>query len=146
VTEPSQKQSASYFCLRTADNGWQFLGLDTGYNGHYMNVPPAAQQAVLDHLHIGEISAPMDQSDPHWPTDCNPYFRRASGGNLPVQDPTAALDQVTVRPDELVWHLDKLADFPGRSILLSHHQLYSALDVCGIAQKQITRRGGFPDT
>ena len=41
-----QRQAASYFCLRTTDDGWQFLGLDTGYHGHYMNVPAAAQQAV----------------------------------------------------------------------------------------------------
>ncbi|WP_222984210.1 metallophosphoesterase family protein [Flagellimonas meishanensis] len=25
-------QPASYFCLRTQDGGWQFLGMDTGYN------------------------------------------------------------------------------------------------------------------
>jgi len=41
-----------------------------------------------------------------------------------------------VRADELAWHHDKLANFAGRTILLSHHQLYSALDVCGVAPKQ----------
>ena len=29
---PAAVQEASYFCLRTEDNGWQFLGMDTGYN------------------------------------------------------------------------------------------------------------------
>lgn len=143
VCNPSQKQAASYFCLRTEDNGWQFLGLDTGYHGHYMNVPATAQQAALDQLHLGKVSAPTDDSDPHWPTGSNPYFRLATNGNLPLQDPTAP-EQVTVRGDELAWHLDKLTNFSGRSVLLSHHQLYSALDVCGVAQKQITGADGKP--
>lgn len=142
VVEPSQQQKASYFCLRTADDGWQFLGLDTGYNGHYMNVAAAAQQATLDRLHIGKVETSSDKSDPYWPTDRNPYFRHASGANLPQRDTTSNPDQVTLRPDEAKWHQDKLANFPGRSILLSHHQLYSALDVCGVAQKQLPAANG----
>jgi len=138
VTHPSQRQRASYFCLRTADNGWQFLGLDTGYNGHYMNVAKQAQQATLDRLHIGKILTASDTSDPHWPADRNPYFCKASGASLPKEDSTAPIDMVTLRPDEAAWHRDKLAGFPGRSILLSHHQLYSALDPCGPAQKQLS--------
>jgi len=42
---------------------------------------------------------------------------------------------VTIRKDE--WHNDKLVNFAGRAVLLSHHQLYSALDVCGVAQKTV---------
>jgi len=142
VVDSSQRQSASYFCLRTADDGWQFLGLDTGYNGHYMNVPASAQQAVLDRLQVGKVETSDDTSDPHWPSGYNPFFRRASGANLPVHDPTAPAVQVTVRGDEVAWHQDKLAKFPGRSILLSHHQLYSALDVCGVSQTQLPGVGG----
>jgi hypothetical protein len=132
ICEPDQRQTASYFCLRTADLGWQFLGLDTGYHGHYMNVPAAAQQAALDHLHRGVLPAPVPSPDPQWPSERNPYFRAAAGAGLPVRDPTSPPDQVFVRPDELTWHFDKLAGFAGRTILLSHHQLYSALDVCGV--------------
>jgi 3',5'-cyclic AMP phosphodiesterase CpdA len=29
---PGCAQKASYFCLRSADDHWQFLGMDTGYN------------------------------------------------------------------------------------------------------------------
>lgn len=29
---PGASQPASYFCLRTKDMGWQFLGMDTGYD------------------------------------------------------------------------------------------------------------------
>jgi Calcineurin-like phosphoesterase len=146
VVEDTQQQVASYFCLRTADDGWQFLGLDTGYNGHYMNVPPSAQQAVLERLHVGKVES-STTIDPHWPRAFNPYFSRAAAPDLPIQnpniqDPTSPPPQVTLRPDEAAWHQDKLAKFPGRSILLSHHQLYSALQQCGIAQAQLPQSGG----
>ncbi|AIP65044.1 metallophosphoesterase family protein [Burkholderia thailandensis] len=140
---PAQRQQASYFCLRTADDGWQFLGLDTGYHGHYMNVAASAQQATLERLHIGKVETAGEGASPHWPTDRNPYFRHASLAGLPPRDTTSPVDQVSVRTDEAAWHLDKLTNFPGRSILLSHHQLYSALDVCGIAQRRIA--SGAPD-
>jgi Calcineurin-like phosphoesterase len=133
---PNQKQSASYFCLQTEDNGWQFLGLDTSYHGHYMSVPATAQQAALEQLHIGPIFNCQDPSEPHWPTNHNPYF--------PPTDTTWAPDMVRVREDELTWHLDKIKNFNGRSILLSHHQLYSALDVCGVKQGQNTDSFGNP--
>jgi hypothetical protein len=142
VTEDSQQQVASYFCLCTEDDGWQFLGLDTGYNGHYMNVPPAAQQAVLERLQVGKVEIPSGTADPNWPKAFNPYFSRSAGANLPVQDPTSNPPQVTLRPDEAAWHQDKFAKFPGRSILLSHHQLYSALQQCGIAQAQLPQPDG----
>jgi hypothetical protein len=141
VMEPGQQQPASYFCLRTADDGWQFLGLDTGYNGHYMNVPPAAQQAVLERLQVGKIETPGGRADPYWPSAFNPYFAK-TGANLAVKDPTSSPPQVTLRPDEVAWHQDKLAKFAGRSILLSHHQLYSALQQCGIPQNQLPQAGG----
>ena len=141
VAEDSQQQEASYFCLRTEDDGWQFLGMDTGYNGHYMNVPPAAQQAVLDRLQIGPVEPPAVTGD-HWPKAFNPYFSRKASGDLPVKDTTSAPPQVTLRSDEAQWHQDKLARFSGRSILLSHHQLYSALQQCGIAQKQLPQADG----
>ncbi|HEY0994145.1 MAG TPA: metallophosphoesterase [Kofleriaceae bacterium] len=140
IAQPSQRQVASYFCLRTEDDGWQFLGMDTGYHGHYMNVPPAAQQAALERLHLGKVSEPACAGDPHWPAH-NPYFRSAGRADLPVKD-TTAQSQVVVRPDELAWHLDKLSSFPGRSILLSHHQLYSAHDPVGTAQRQRTGADG----
>ncbi len=72
-------QNASYFCLRTEDNGWQFLGMDTGfYDSNPLN--------AADNLNWGP----------------------------PLQS------------NELLWHLHKLDTFKGGTILLSHHQLYSA--------------------
>ena len=80
----AQTQAASFFCLRSSDNGWQFLGMDTGYNDHVINI-----EAFLKE-HFEDIAAMPD---------------------LP--------------PNEIDWHEDKLKNFVGRTVLLSHHQLYS---------------------
>ncbi len=42
-------QQASYFCLRTEDNKWQFLGMDTGYGDRN----PVEQQAPILQVHEG---------------------------------------------------------------------------------------------
>ena len=104
----SQHQAASYFSLRSADDGWQFLGMDTGYNGHYMAVPPDAQTKALALLHQ------KPTTEVQLPANTNPM--------------------VVLRDDEATWHRDKMDRFPGRSILLSHHQLYSAVQTCGVKQ------------
>lgn len=72
-------QPASYFCLRTEDGGWQFLGMDTGYND----------------------SDPADQLNSFY---AGPWLQ----------------------PNEIEWHQDKLNNFGGATILLSHHQLFSS--------------------
>lgn len=76
---PSARQLASYFCLRTEDDGWQFLGMDTGY----------------------EDSNPANQ--------LNPLYAGPR-----------------VQPTEVTWHRDKLVNFSGATILLSHHQVFTA--------------------
>lgn len=68
------QQAASYFCLRTEDGAWQFLGMDTGFN------------------------------------DGNPVLQRAPA----------------LVASEADWHRDKLETFGGKTVLLSHHQLFSA--------------------
>lgn len=132
IYESSQKQRASYFCLRTEDNTWQFLGLDTGFNGHFMNVSKGALDAVKNYLHVGSVNT-KEHADPHWPKTHNPYFHKDLS-QLEVEDTSEPSTVVTVRPDEHEWHIDKLQNFEGKTILLSHHQLYSALDVCGDPQ------------
>jgi len=141
IYESTQKQQASYFCLRTEDNSWQFLGLDTGFNGHYMNVSQGALEAVKNFLHIGPVKV-KEHNDYHWPVSHNPYFRKDLS-QLPIEDTTEPTTVVTVRPDEHEWHIDKIQNFEGKTILLSHHQLYSALDVCGDPQASGT--DGKPD-
>jgi uncharacterized caspase-like protein len=89
LNEGAMRQQASYFCLRSADRAWQFLGLDTGLNDY---------------------------------------------------SPLAVLDAVTfLEPDEEEWHLERIAEFPGRTILLSHHQPFSACAQIG-AEKEDGRR------
>jgi hypothetical protein len=73
---PGCEQKASYFCLRTEDLHWQFLGMDTGYH---------------DRNPISHLSPPLVAS-------------------------------------EITWHRDKLDTFAGTTILLSHHQLFSATE------------------
>ncbi len=68
-------QQASYFCLRTADSTWQFLGMDTGF----YSVPWVKP----------ELGPPL-------------------------------------HPSEVTWLQDKLENFGGNTIMLSHHQLFSA--------------------
>jgi hypothetical protein len=70
------RQRASFFCLRSADNSWQLLGLDTGLNDY---------------------------------------------------SPFSVVDVITfLENDEEDWHLARIREFSGRTILLSHHQLFSA--------------------
>ena len=75
----SAVQHASYFALRTEDMGWQFLGMDSGYND----------------------SNPVHQIDPAY---AGPWLENT----------------------EVQWHRDKLQNFGGATILLSHHQVFSA--------------------
>lgn len=59
---PSAVQDASFFCLRTRDNGWQFLGMDTGYD----DANPANQFNTYyagPNLHPSEITWHKDKLD-----------------------------------------------------------------------------------
>ena len=77
------RQRASFFCLRSEDDAWQLLAMDTGLNDY----KPFEVADVVTHL----------------------------------------LDQ------EVEWHLRRVADFEGKTILLSHHQLFSAFSRIGSA-------------
>ncbi|WP_230646753.1 metallophosphoesterase [Bradyrhizobium sp. Leaf401] len=79
-------QPASFFCLRSADEKWQLLAMDTGL--HDDN--PATVTGALTYL----------------------------------------------EEDELAWHCDRIKEFSGRTILLSHHQLFSAFSSIGAADSQ----------
>ena len=70
--DPKWAQEASFFCLRSADDKWQFLGADTG---------------------LGCIA---DTSTP------------------------------ALQPDEVTWHQDRIREFPGKTIFMTHHQFVSA--------------------
>jgi hypothetical protein len=84
LNESPQTQPASFFCLRSSDERWQLLAMDTGLHDY---------------------------------------------------SPLGVDDAVTfVEPDELEWHSARIREFSGRSILLSHHQLFSAFSPIGKRQ------------
>jgi hypothetical protein len=78
-----------------------------------MAVPPAAQQAALAVLHRRDADIPLSPQAPG------------------IVDPTPDPEMVSLRPDEVAWHTHHAGSFPGRSILLSHHQLYTAVQAIG---------------
>jgi 3',5'-cyclic AMP phosphodiesterase CpdA len=81
LNPPPYTQPASFFCLRSTDNKWQFLAMDTGLHDD----DPFNVDTVLTFLN----------------------------------------------PNEEDWHAARIAEFPGKTILLSHHQLFSALAQIG---------------
>lgn len=77
------RQLASYFCLRSEDDAWQLLAMDTGLNDY---------------------------------------------------SPLSVADCIThVNKNEVDWLLRRVAEFSGKTILLSHHQLFSAFSSIGKA-------------
>jgi 3',5'-cyclic AMP phosphodiesterase CpdA len=131
IVEDNQCQAASFFSIKSEDGQWQFLAMDTGYYGHFMDVSPTIQQAALKLLHHNHVDVPQDPSNPNWFEHFNPHFKNCPLPNNPIHDPTAAPPMITVRSDELAWHKKQLNKFNGRTILLSHHQLYSATQNVG---------------
>jgi hypothetical protein len=56
-------------------------------------------------------------------------------------DPNTVADvRVALRPDEQAWHLDKITNFGGSTILLSHHQLFSSYASIGPADQAGNKR------
>ncbi len=90
LNKPPMVQPASFFCLRTADDAWQLLAMDTGQ----FDFNPISVNHALTH----------------------------------------------VEPAERKWHEDRIREFPGKTILLSHHQLFSAFAQIGKANAN----GRFP--
>jgi len=87
-------QRGSFFCLRSMDEAWQILGIDTG-------------------LH-----------------DNSPY---------------AVSDALTwIEEDELAWHCDRVREFNGKTILLSHHQPFSAFAQIGPTSPQGKKSAANP--
>ena len=93
-SEPSV-QPASFFCLRSADERWQFLAMDTGLHDY---------------------------------------------------KPLSVTEALTfIEEDELAWHCDRIEEFKGKTVLLSHHQLFSAYSSIGIADKDGKRSPTNPN-
>jgi len=92
---PLTAQPASFFCLRSADQQWQFIAMDTGR------------------------------------TDRDPF------------DVTTVL--VEIDPQEEDWLAARIAEFSGKTILLSHHQFFSAFAEIGPVQPDGSLMGYNPN-
>jgi hypothetical protein len=115
VQEENQRQKASFFKLDTEDGGWQFLGMDTSFHGHFMSGPASKLDKALKDFHLNAKTA---------------------------YNPIIPPDMVYVRPDELDWHHYHLNEHQGRTILLGHHQVYSRNQTVGVPQQM---KDGEPD-
>jgi hypothetical protein len=94
LNPPPSTQPASFFCLRSADEKWQLLAMDTG---------------IHDDI------------------------------------PADVADALTfIEDDELAWHCDRVQEFAGRTILLSHHQLFSAFSPIGPSNNRKKRSATNP--
>jgi Trypsin-like peptidase domain/Calcineurin-like phosphoesterase len=81
LNEGAKKQPASFFCLRTEDESWQLLAMDTGRHDY---------------------------------------------------SPLSVTDALTfIEPAEEQWLRERVREFDGKTILLSHHQLFSAFSQIG---------------
>ncbi len=91
----SKRQKASFFCLRSSDERWQVLAMDTGLHDY---------------------------------------------------SPLSVNDAVThIETEELEWHRRRVAEFDGKTILLSHHQAFSAFSAIGPADSQGRRDATNPN-
>ncbi len=141
VYSADQRQQASFFGLQTEDDSWQFLGMDTSFYGHYMDVPEKIQKATLSLLHNNKVDLPEDKSNPHWANAYNPLFHRCNDATIAVKDTTVKEEMIPIRTDEQEWHANQIKNFTGRTILLSHHQVYSAKQKIGVPQQKIEEDG-----
>jgi hypothetical protein len=105
-------QKCSFFCLRTANQKWQFLGMDTGQ---------ADGNAALSALQgMGDImkSYLTMNSDWNWVNISEKFL-------ITVYEDFTGPFQPELQPDEVKWLRDRIEEFGGKTIMLSHHQLFS---------------------
>ncbi|MBZ4189421.1 metallophosphoesterase family protein [Niabella beijingensis] len=112
----NQGQKCSFFCLRTENNNWQFLGMDTGQ---------ADGNGLLSFLQsFGDtVKSKVDKI-----MDVLPDWDWITW--LPNLAETTYEDYVgpfqpELRENELKWVKKRLDEFGGKTIMLSHHQLFS---------------------
>ena len=114
ISQSQLQQQCSFFCLRTADDHWQFLGMDTGQadgNG-LLSALQGAEGWVLDKINnmVGDV--------PDWLAWSEEMVSK-------LYEDCVGPFQPELRPNEVTWLQDRIAEFPGKTILLSHHQVFS---------------------
>lgn len=107
-----QGQSCSFFCLRTKNNQWQFLGIDTGQ---------ADGNGLLSFMQgMGDIVEGCLNKLPNWG-----WVNWITNLAVTTYEDFVGPFQPTLRDSEFKWVKDKLDHFDGKTIMLSHHQLFS---------------------
>ncbi|HMQ60618.1 MAG TPA: metallophosphoesterase [Flavilitoribacter sp.] len=121
--DSSKRQLCSFFCLRTHDNRWQFLGMDTGQADH--NALSDALRGLSDELGLSAYvqdyedrknSLPSWIPDwvTNWPDKIVQIYYNVVGPFAP-----------TLVSSEKSWFLNRMDEFSGLTIMCSHHQLFS---------------------
>jgi hypothetical protein len=117
-TELGTGQECSFFCLRTQNGGWQVLGMDTGQGDHNAFEPifPKIKDTLMPWIErrVDElVPFPLNLWVDHW---IEAAVEEYTGPFAPQ-----------LQASELAWHKARLAEAPStQTILLSHHQLFSA--------------------
>ena len=107
-----QGQRCSFFCLRTENDRWQFLGMDTGQ---------ADGNGLLSFMQsFGGIVKDFASRLPDWD-----WLNWITNLAITTYEDFFGPFQPTLRDSELRWMKDRLDEFGGKTIMLSHHQLFS---------------------
>ena len=116
-SERDTGQSCSFFCLRTDDNKWQFLGMDTGQDDYNAlttmleSVLPSVESFIDTAIEVA-LPWPLDSWAEKWVND----YLDGIIGPFPPQ----------LRSQELAWHQARISELShGQTLLMSHHQGYS---------------------
>lgn len=118
-------QQCSFFSLRTDDDKWQFIGMDTGQGDH---------NALLDFLKcveslgsmvpetVKEIASMVRDELPDFLSD---WIDMVEGLAKTTYEDFVGPFAPALIDSEKEWIKDRIDEFDGKTILLSHHQLFS---------------------
>jgi|GEM_PF-1115540 len=105
-------QQCSFFCLQTADNNWQFLGMDTGQaDGNALLSALQGLGDIIKGLLTGQTGFDLVNS--------------IEKLIIVAYEDRVGPFQPELQASELEWLQDRLDEFNGKTIMLSHHQLFS---------------------
>ena len=111
-------QLCSFFCLRSDDNRWQFLGMDTGQADHNAFEPIAEK--------IRNVLLPLVQAAIYRYV-VFPFNIWASQWVASIVQEYTGPFAPTLKATELTWHQARIEETTAQTILLSHHQLFSGV-------------------
>lgn len=123
--DSSKHQQCSFFCLRSADGRWQFLGMDTGQDDHNAlsdMLRGGAEEYGIQNYVDAYLEWRQNSSLPNWMQKWIYAFPDAIVQTyFDIVGPHAPKLQAS----EVSWLQNKFTNFSGATILCSHHQLFS---------------------